>query len=104
MSIATITAAQRVEVRDACSSAEQLMQKYTQSGTTPRADETALATPVLAAAAAALAVAGATGLPSTSAVVVSGVKINAVSVTGAGNFATFTVVGGAITAIVLSAS
>jgi hypothetical protein len=40
----------------------------------------------------------------TKAVVTSGVKVNAVSVTGTGNFATFTVVNGAITAIVLSAS
>jgi hypothetical protein len=144
MSIATITAAQRVEVRDACTSAALIMQKYAQSGTTPRADETALATPVLDAAAAALTVAGASGLPATSAVVAnggtvnvensagnldspatavvaagvltgvnlaatktivtSGVKVNAVSVTGTGNFATITVANGVITAIVLSAS
>lgn len=144
MSIATITAAQRVEVRDACQSAALLMQRYTQSATTPRTDETAEATPVLAAAAAALVAAGATGLPATSVVVAngatvnvensagaldspatavvaagvltgvnlgstktiltSGTKINAVSVTGTGNFATPTIVNGVITAIVLSAS
>lgn len=43
-------------------------------------------------------------LPATQAIVSNGVKVNAVSVTGTGNFATFTVVSGVITAIVLSAS
>lgn len=43
-------------------------------------------------------------LPATVAPVVNGVKINAVSVTGTGNFATITVTNGVITAIVLSAS
>lgn len=43
-------------------------------------------------------------LPATVAPVVNGVKINAVSVTGTGNFATITVANGVITAIVLSAS
>lgn len=144
MSIATITAAQRVEVRDECLRASLAMQRFAQSGTTPRADETAEVTPVLEAAAAALVVAGASGLPTTSAViangasvnvensagnldspatatvaagavtnvrlaatktiVTSGVKIDAVSVTGTGNFATITVADGVITAIVLSAS
>jgi hypothetical protein len=144
MSIATITAAQRVEVRDGCLKAALAMQRFTQSGTTPRTDETAEVTPVLEAAAAALVVAGASGLPATSAVVAngasvnvensagnldspatatvagsavtnvrlaatktivtSGVKIDAVSVTGTGNFATITVANGVISAIVLSAS
>lgn len=38
------------------------------------------------------------------AVVVNGAKVNAGTVSGTGNFATFTVVNGAITGIVLSAS
>jgi hypothetical protein len=36
--------------------------------------------------------------------VATGVKVNAVAVSGTGNFATFTVANGVITAIVLSAS
>lgn len=144
MSIATITAAQRVELRDALLTGALAMQRFTQSATTPRADETAEVTPVLNDAATALTVAGASGLPATSAVVAngdsinvensagnldspatatvaasavtnvrlastktivtSGAKINAVSVTGTGNFATITVANGVITAIVLSAS
>lgn len=43
-------------------------------------------------------------LPATIAAVANGTKYNAVSVTGSGNFATFTVANGVITAIVLSAS
>lgn len=43
-------------------------------------------------------------LPATQAVVANGAKVNAVSVTGTGNFATFTVANGVITAIALSAS
>ena len=37
-------------------------------------------------------------------IITTAVKVNAVSVTGTGNFATFTVANGVITAIVLSAS
>lgn len=43
-------------------------------------------------------------LAATKTIVTSGVKINAVAVSGTGNFATITVAGGVITAIVLSAS
>lgn len=43
-------------------------------------------------------------LPANQVKLTSGQRVNAVSVTGTGNFATFTIVGGAITAIVLSAS
>ena len=43
-------------------------------------------------------------LAATKTIVTSGVKINAVSVTGTGNFATITVANGVITSIVLSAS
>jgi hypothetical protein len=144
MSIATITAAQRVEVRDACLTAALAIQPHVQSAATPDAGETAVVTPALDAAAAALSAAGSTGLPATSAVVAngdsvnvensagaldspatavvagsaitgvrlaatktivtSGVKVNAASVTGTGNFATITVANGVITGIVLSAS
>lgn len=43
-------------------------------------------------------------LPATQVTLSSGQKVNAVAVTGTGNFATFTIAGGAITGIVLSAS
>lgn len=43
-------------------------------------------------------------LATTKTIVTNGVKVNAASVTGTGNFATFTVANGVITAIVLSAS
>ena len=56
---------------------------------------------VLTALAAALPAATPDPLKAT---VTNGVKVNAGSVTGTGNFATFTVAGGAITAIALSAS
>lgn len=42
--------------------------------------------------------------PTNAVTLTDGQKVDAVSVTGTGNFATFTVVDGAITAIVLSAS
>lgn len=54
---------------------------------------------------AALQTAGATVTGgATQVTLTSGQKVNAVSVTGTGNFATFTIANGAITAIVLSAS
>ena len=56
---------------------------------------------VLTALAAALPAATPDPLKAT---VTNGTKVNAGSVTGTGNFATFTVAGGAITGIVLSAS
>ena len=48
--------------------------------------------------------AGITLTTATQVTVSNAQKVNAVSVTGTGNFATFTVAGGAITGIVLSAS
>lgn len=105
MSIATITAAQRVEVRDATLTASLVMQKYSQSATTPRADEVALATPVLDAAAAALAVAGSTGIPSTSAVVANGSTVNVEN--SAGNLdspGTVTVAASTVTNVRLAAA
>lgn len=145
MSFATITAAQRVAVRDTALQVSAITQPFAQNARTPTAAETALITSVLDKAAAALAVAGASGIPATSAVVANGAtvvvqnsagtavpgthtatvaasalsnvklaatvaavangaKVNAVSVTGTGNFATFTIAAGVITAIVLSAS
>lgn len=105
MSIATITAAQRVEARDAALAAALVMQRFTQSATTPRADETAEATPVLEAAAAALVVAGASGLPATSAVVANGTTINVEN--SAGNLdspATATVAASAVTNVRLAST
>lgn len=105
MSIATITPAQRVEVRDATLSAALAMQRYTQSGTTPRADEVAQADPILNAAAAALTVAGASGLPATSAVVANGATVNVEN--SAGNLdspATAVVAGSAISGVRLAAT
>lgn len=105
MSIATITAAQRVEVRDECLKAALAMQRFTQSGTTPRTDETAEVTPVLEAAAAALVVAGASGLPTTSAVVANGASVNVEN--SAGNLdspATAVVTAGAVSGVRLAAT
>lgn len=105
MSIATITAAQRVELRDACLTAALAMQRFTQSATTPRTDETAEVTPVLNDAAAALTVAGASGLPATSAVVANGATINVEN--SAGNLdspATATVAASAVTNVRLAAT
>lgn len=105
MSIATITAAQRVEVRDECLRASLAMQRFAQSGTTPRTDETAEITPVLEAAAAALVVAGASGLAATSAVVANGASINVEN--SAGNLdspATATVADSAVTNVRLAAT
>lgn len=59
MSIASITAAQRVEVRDACLSAAYAMQRFAQSATTPRDDEAAEVSSFLNEAATALQVASA---------------------------------------------
>lgn len=105
MSIATITAAQRVEVRDATLTAALVMQKYTQSAATPSTAETALATPVLDAAAAALLVAGASGIPATSAIVANGATVNVEN--SAGNLdspAVATVAAGAVTNVRLAAT
>lgn len=103
MSIATITAAQRVEARDECLRAALALQRFAQSGTTPRTDETAEVTPILEAAAAALVVAGASGLAATSTVVTNGQDLTGVTPSGTyTDTVTFTVAGGVITAIVLS--
>lgn len=105
MSIATITAAQRVEVRDECLRVSLAMQRFAQSGTTPRTDETDEVTPVLEAAAAALVVAGASGLPATSAVLANGGTVNVEN--SAGNLdspATATVAASAITNVRLAST
>ena len=105
MSIATITAAQRVEARDTALAAALVMQRFAQSATTPRADEAAEATPVLEAAAAALVVAGASGLPATSAVVANGATVNVENSAGAlDSPATAVVADGVLTGVNLAAT
>lgn len=59
MSIATITEAQRVEVRDECSRAALYMQRWAQNAKVPDATDVTESNTALNAAAAALAVAGA---------------------------------------------
>lgn len=102
MSIATITAAQRVELRDATLSAALAMQRFTQSATTPRADETTEIGPVLDAAQTALTVAGAA---STSAIVANGATVNVENSAGAlDSPATAVVAGGVLTGVNLAAT
>lgn len=104
MSYASATGAQRLAVNSA---AERLA-----TGTSPARENTAGlgqrndADPEalgLSMSQALLAV-GISGIGTNQVTLTSGQKVNAVSVTGTGNFATFTIVGGAITAIVLSSS
>lgn len=59
MSIATITAAQRIEVRDECTRAALYMQRWAQDAKTPTSADVTESAVSLNAAAAALAVAGA---------------------------------------------
>lgn len=103
MSFATITAAQRLAVRDTALQTYAATQPFAQTQRVPTAAELALITPVLDKAAAALSVAGAGALPSTSVIVASGDIMKGVTVTGTGTSATFTVVAGKITAIALTA-
>lgn len=105
MSFATATPAQRRKVRDEATKAMFAAQPFAQNAVTPTAAESTAVGTVLAGLSTALADVGVTpALPATQVTLSSGQKVNAVSVTGTGNFATFTIVGGAITAIVLSAS
>lgn len=105
MSTVSATPAQRITARDKCFIASDALQAVAQNSFTPSADEGAAIDVALVAAATALGALGASAaLPSTSFVLNSGVKVNAVAVTGTGNFATPTIVGGVITGIVLSAS
>lgn len=105
MSIATITAAQRVEVRDSALSAALAMQRFTQSATTPRADEVAEASPILNAAAAALVVAGANGLPATSVVVANGGPVTITDSNGGPSVAgTAQVAAGALSSVSITAA
>ena len=104
MSYATATPAQRLALRDHSLKLAVLTQPAAQRADLFVGEETA----VDAQAALSLAAFSAAGysavLPATQVTLSSGQKVNAVSVTGTGNFATFTIVAGAITAIVLSES
>lgn len=105
MTTVSATPAQRLAARDKCAIATSALWPVAQNSYTPNAAEGAAIDVTLVAAANALGALGASAtLPSTSFVLNSGVKVNAVSVTGSGNFATPTIVGGVITGIVLSAS
>ena len=73
-------------------------------GSVPVKNVAGVAVPGSSVATVAGGVLSAVNLPTNVAPVVSGVKVNAVSVTGTGNFATITVTAGVISAIVLSAS
>ena len=103
------TAAQLYAARNAGLNLANVCQPYAQSdlilaneaNTEARAEVKAVAD---AAVTAAVAIGGVVVLPATQAVVANAQKVNAGTVTGTGNFATFTVAGGVITGIVLSAS
>lgn len=104
MSIATITEAQRNAIRTAAVALEHRTQHYAQNAATPSAAAVTSFQPLADAMTSSLAVAGYNGTTTTQFILNSGVKVNAVAVTGTGNFATPTIVNGAITGIVLSAS
>lgn len=101
------TAAQLYAARNAGLKLAQVTQPYAQADI-PLASESNAAARAVVKAAADSAVVAATAiggsLTATQAIVTSGAKINAGSVTGTGNFATITVAAGVITGIVLSAS
>jgi len=75
MSFGTITAAQRLAVRDTALQSYAATQPFAQTQRVPTAAELALITPVLDKVAAALAVAGSIGIPATSAVVANSATI-----------------------------
>lgn len=72
MSFQSITSAQRVEIRDSAVQVATTAQKFVQDARTPAADAQGAVNTALNAMAAALLVAGITGLPATSAVVANG--------------------------------
>lgn len=104
------TAAQLYAARNAGLKLAHVTQPYAQADIPLASESNAAARAVVKAAAdgaivAATAIGGSSApLPATQAIVTSGAKINAGSVTGTGNFATITVAAGVITGIVLSAS
>lgn len=104
MSIATATEAQREAIRSAAVALEHRSQHWAQNAATPNAAAVTSFQPIADATTAALAAAGYSGVTATQVILSSGVKVNAVAITGTGNFATPTIVNGAITGIVLSAS
>lgn len=104
MSIATITAAQRIEVRDECARAALYMQKWAQDAKTPGAADVTDSNVSLNAAAAALAVAGAAP-GGTFATVANGATVNVEN--SAGNLdspATAVVAAGVLTGVNLAAT
>lgn len=103
MTTVSATPAQRITARDKCAIATKALWTVAQNSRTPSTAEGAVIDTALTAASTALSALGA-GLASTAFLLQSGTKVNAVSVTGTGNFATPTIVGGVITGIVLSAS
>ena len=104
MSIATITAAQRIEVRDECVRAGLYMQRWAQDAKTPTAADVTESNTPLNAAAAALAVAGASP-GATIANVSNGGTVNVENSAGAlDSNATAVVAGGVLTSVQLAAT
>lgn len=105
MSFSTITAAQRLEIRDSAVQVASVTQPFAQNGLAPTAAELALITPVLSNCAAALGVAGATGLPATQAIVANGNTVAVRNSAGAASHnGTAVVAGGAVTGVNLAAT
>lgn len=104
MSFATITAAQRLDVRNTALQVDAVTQPFAQNGLAPTTAELALITPVLTKAAAALSVAGATGLPDTSTVVANGnaVPVNNSAGTAVAGTHSASVAGGALVSVNLA--
>lgn len=105
MSFSTITSAQRLEIRDSAVQVASITQPFAQNGLAPTAAELALITPVLDNCAAALGVAGSTGLPETSAVVTNAATVAVVNSAGAdAHTASATVAGSALSNVKLPAA
>lgn len=105
MSFQSITAAQRLEVRDSAVQVSTLTQKFAQDGKAPSTAEAALIAPALNAMAAALTVAGVTGLPTTSAIVVNASTVPVQNSAGAAiGTGTVTVAASAVTNVKLPAT
>lgn len=107
MALANTTAADVLKnqgVRDKAIPVVNSFQRLSQSNTRLNKTLAQVQTDVTALIAALQNAGATTTAGATQVTLTSGVKVNAVSVTGTGNFATFTIANGAITAIVLSAS
>lgn len=104
MSIATITAAQRVEMRDALLTAANVMQRFAQDARTPSAAEVAETDAVLDEASAVLIFAG-QGILATQVVVTNGDTVNVENSAGAlDSNGTAAVAGGALTNVRLAST